>query len=136
MDDLFQDGIFMWQFEREPEFDRKLRKWPKKYHRELQAMIDNLDTFAVALNEGVHVEQAKRQYRFLHGNYPHGIISIDQRGAGSNTKQSRLYSYPDEENKVLYQLTLGDKKSQKDDVAFCKKWVEHFLEKNKGEPSG
>ena len=98
-------------------------------------MIDNLDTFAVALNDGVRVEQAKRQFRFLHGNYPHGIISIDQRGAGSGTKQSRLYSYPDEDQHVLYQLTLGDKTSQKADVEFCTAWTEHFLEE-KGDSSG
>ncbi len=126
----------MWKFERDTEFDRQLRKWPKKHKRELLAMIDNLDTLAEALNGGLRIEQAKRHFRFVHGNYSLGFISIDQRGPGSGKKQTRLYAYADEDNEVLHQLTLGDKDSQKHNVAFCKDWVERFLKttQNEGEP--
>lgn len=119
----------MWKLEAHPQFVKKLSKWPKKHRREITAMIDNLDTLFAALCQGTRVEQAKRQLGFVHGKYPCGIVSVDQRGGGGGLKQTRLYAYPDEGANVLYQLTLGDKDSQPADVQFCAEWVEDHLRK-------
>lgn len=86
-------------------------------------MTDHSDTVLVSLNQGVTAEQVKRQFGFVHGTYPAGIISVDQKGGGAGLKQTRLYLYPDEGEEVLYHLRIGDKGSQKTDVELCVQWV-------------
>lgn len=117
----------MWAYGPDVEYNRQLRKWPKKYGRELAAMVDHLDTLLGTLSDGVHPEEAKRLLPFVHGNYARGILSVDQRGGGRHLKATRLYVYPDRDDRVLHLLALGDKSSQPDDVAFCTRWVDNHL---------
>ena len=117
----------MWKADKTAEFDKRLRKWPKKHRRELGALIDNLDTVFESFKCGLRAEQVKK-LGCVHGTYPLGIISIDQRGGGGGLKESRLYAYPDEDERVLYQLTIGDKDSQQSDVTFCIEWVTSHLQ--------
>jgi hypothetical protein len=42
--------------------------------------------------------------------------------------------YPDEDEEVLHIITLGDKRSQPDDIALCRQFVTE-LRKTKGEGS-
>ena len=121
----------MWQYEQSADYKKGLKKWPKKYGRELASMIDHLDTLLGTLNDGVHPEQAKRNLSFIHGNYPLGILSIVQRGGGSHLKATRLYVYPDQDDLILHLLILGDKDSQPNDVASCTGWVKNHLSHKK-----
>jgi hypothetical protein len=54
---------------------------------------------------------------------PLGVVAIDQKGGGKSLAQTRLYVYPDTETETLYVITLGDKGSQKDDIATCRAFV-------------
>jgi hypothetical protein len=127
----------MWTLSACADYVKRRDRWPKKYRREFAAVHDNLDTLHGTLNEGVHSEQTKRQFGFLHSKYPTGILSIDQKGGGAGLKQTRLYLYPDDDEKCLYLLTMGGKDSQSEDVKFCKEWVEdHLSQKNTGTNNG
>ena len=80
----------MWKFEPNAEYEKRVKKWPKKHRRELMAMQDNLDTFLKALNRGVPLENAAR-LGFIHDE-PKGIKAVDQKGAGVGVTQARLYT--------------------------------------------
>jgi hypothetical protein len=111
---------FMWVIQTTAEYLVRSKRYEKKRWRELEAVLDNLDTFVKTLQNGVKSGQIK--FGFIHPE-PHGVLALDQKGGGSNLAQTRLYVYPDEEKEVLYLLTLGDKQSQRADIQFCKTCV-------------
>jgi hypothetical protein len=110
----------MWTIQPEDDYTRRLKKWPKKYRRELLAVHDNLDTYLSLLNSGTSVEQAK--FGFVHVESG-GALAIDQKGAGASTLETRLYIYPDKSTEVIHLITLGDKQTQKDDNELCRAFV-------------
>lgn len=97
----------------------------KKYRRELKNLLVNLQIYLDALNAGGIPIQIQRG--FIHQE-PHGVLAIDQRGEGSGLKEFRLYLYPDSALQKLYLLALGDKNTQKSDIALCTQWVLGFRE--------
>jgi hypothetical protein len=103
----------MWKLVTTDEYERRQRTYLKKHPRELQAVLDNLDTYFESLKTGTKALQIK--HGFLH-NEGQGVVAIDQKGGGSNLAQTRLYVYPSEEEEILYLLTLGDKGSQREDI--------------------
>jgi hypothetical protein len=110
----------MWTLQVTSEWERQLKYFTKKQPRELEAALDNLDTFHKALANGARLQDAR--FGFIHAE-PMGVLAVDQKGGGPNLAQIRLYLYPDEERRVLVLLTAGNKKSQKSDIAFCKNSV-------------
>jgi hypothetical protein len=114
----------MWKLETSEEYQRRHKRYEKDHPRELQAVLDNLDTYFKSLEEGVKPLQIK--HGFLH-NEPLGVVAIDQRGGGKNLAQTRLYVYPDTETEVLHVITLGDKRSQKkEDIPTCRLFVQRL----------
>ncbi len=111
----------MWALDPRDEYERRLKKWPKKHKRELAAMLHNLDTFLKALQGGQKPAAAK--FGFIHPE-PCGALAVDQKGAGSGVKECRLYIYPDEVHECVRLMTLGDKDSQPEDIQTCKNFVE------------
>lgn len=112
-----------WQLLTTDDFDRCLKWYAKKRPRELQAVLDNLDTFQKALNAGAKPQQVK--VGFLHPE-PHGVLAVDRKGGGNNLQQTRLYLFPWEPTTTLYLLTLGDKRSQSADIEKCNAFVVHY----------
>jgi hypothetical protein len=111
----------MWKLELTDEYERRHKRYAKNHPRELQAVLDNLDTYFKSLEAGVNPLQIK--HGFLH-NEPLGVVAIDQKGGGKNLAQTRLYVYPDTETEVLHVITLGDKRSQKkEDIPTCRVFV-------------
>ena len=115
----------MWTLQSTDEFLRKFKWFEKKRPRELEAMLLNLQTYLTALEVGAKPMQIK--YRFVHPE-PMDVYAIDQRGGSGKLAQSRLYVHPDLERLVLHQLVIGDKKSQPDDIQFCKRYVAALVE--------
>lgn len=70
---------------------------------------------------------------FLHPE-PQGVLAIDQKGSGKALAETRLYVYPDEDDEIAHVITLGDKRSQPDDIALCRQFVAE-LRKKKAEGS-
>lgn len=97
--------------------------------------MDNLDTYFKSLQQGIKPLQIK--HGFLHRETS-GSVAIDQKGGGPNLAQTRLYVYADVENSVLHVITIGDKRSQKDDNRLVKKFVEELKgsqKDGKGQPA-
>jgi hypothetical protein len=69
-------------------------------------------------------------FGFVHSE-PGDVVAIDQKGGGPSLAQTRLYVYPDVTREVLYMITLGDKKSQKADIATCKDFVKKLPERER-----
>ena len=133
LDILFQKGIMsMWTIEPTEEYERRHRRYEKNHPRELKAVLVNQATYLAALQMGINPLQIK--YGFIHPDGM-GVISLDQKRGGGSLAETRLYLYPETENKVLYQLTLGDKRSQREDIQWCHEFVAHLLKgKKKNEP--
>jgi hypothetical protein len=113
----------MWKLQLEAEYEKRARKWPKKYKRELRAVYSNLDTFLKALQRGQ--KPAMVRFGFIHPE-PKGVLAIDQSGGGPHLKETRLYIYPDEASECLFVITLGDKDTQEHDIKTCNEFVEAF----------
>lgn len=107
------------------DFGKMSKPLVKKYRRELRNLLLNLQVVLDAFNAGASSAQIQRG--FLHQE-PHGVLAIDQRGDGQGLKEFRLYIYPDMEQQKLYLLALGDKNSQRSDIAGCTRWVLRFRE--------
>lgn len=122
----------MWIFEVDDDYERKYKKWKKKHRREMEAMLDNLDTFHMSLNQGMPLEQATC-LGFVHDE-PKGIIGIDQKGAGAGVRQTRLYVYPDATTKTLHLITIGtkEKHEQRANIKYASEYVDSLeQEQNK-----
>lgn len=113
-----------WTLEPTDPFSRNLKWYAKKRPRELQAVLDNLDTFHEALNAGALPQQVR--VGFIHPE-PQGILAVDQKGGGANLQQTRLYMFPWVPTKTIYLLALGDKRSQSDDIRLCRQTVDELL---------
>lgn len=110
----------MWNVEPTDNFERQLRHFEKKHPNELKATLGNLQRYLDALNEGGKPEII--QFGFIHRE-PQGVVAIDQKGGGKNLKQTRLYTYGCHVDEELHLITIGDKQSQKSDIALCKSFV-------------
>lgn len=110
----------MWHLAPTDEYQRRHKRYVKNHPRELQAVLDNLDTYFKSLEAGVKPLQIK--HGFMH-HEPLGVVAIDQKGGGKNLAQTRLYVYADTETVTLYVITLGDKGSQQDDIRTSREFV-------------
>lgn len=114
-----------WRIEVTDKYERGHKEYEKKNPFELKAMLNNLDTYVIALNQLNNPLLIPGG--FIHHKYPRGIKSIDQRGKSKvKLKQTRLYVYPDTKNRVLYLLQIGDKNTQQDDVKICVDFIKEI----------
>jgi hypothetical protein len=104
----------MWEIRRTDEYERRHKHFQKKHPDELQAVLDNLDTYLKARQGGV----LPQQYRSTHlHDERKGLWAVDQRGKSKKKlAETRLYVYPDAASSILYLITLGLKKEQKTDL--------------------
>ena len=110
-----------WRIEPTDAYARAHKHYEKKHRAELIAVLDNLDRYFKAIAHGVHPQFAVAGYIHDEGK---GVRAIDQRGGGKGKlQQTRLYIYPDVDQKILYLITIGDKNSQKDDIKFSAAFV-------------
>ena len=119
----------MWTLESTDEFCRRRKRYEKDHPNELRAVLDNLDTYVLSIQAGA--PPLVRAFGFIHTE-PMGVIAIDQKGGGKALAQTRLYVYPDPKTKVLYAVTLGDKRSQRADIQFCREFVASVREEESG----
>jgi hypothetical protein len=120
-----------WTLDAHDQYNTRRARYEKKHRREAEAVHANLGTYLTALGAGNHPMQIK--YGFVH-NEPLGVKALDQSGGhGRNLAETRLYVYPDVDEKVLHLITLGDKGSQGADVQYCREFV---LALRKGKQDG
>src|SRR4051812_580804 len=99
---LFQSGIIpMWKLSEPTErFESRHRRYEKKHPRELEAVLNNSATYLAALQAGTNPLQVKFGFVRQEGQ---GVVRISQSGGGRSLAQTRLYLFPDMEDKILYQ---------------------------------
>ncbi|MDE2106402.1 MAG: hypothetical protein KGL39_54810 [Patescibacteria group bacterium] len=117
----------MWDLEPTDEFNRRAKRFSKKHSRELKAVLTNLARVQTALREGASPQRLP--FGFVHGEQA-GVLALDQRGGGGSLMEARLYIYLDQNTKTLHAITLGDKRTQADDVDFAAKFVRALTDKN------
>ncbi len=110
-----------WRIEPTDAYARAHKYYEKKQPAELIAVLDNLDRYFKAVSHGVHPQFVVAGYIHDEGK---GVRALDQKGGGKGKlRQTRLYVYPDVDQKVLYLITIGDKNSQKDDIKLSADFV-------------
>ncbi|MDD3925309.1 MAG: hypothetical protein PHT33_01475 [bacterium] len=112
-----------WSLEETELFKSRFRKYQKKFANETVAVLNNLDTYLKALNAGIKPPIV--QAGFIHRE-PQGVIAIDQKGAPSRLRETRLYIYALEIRHIVYLITIGDKSSQKQDISDCRKFMNNL----------
>lgn len=120
----------MWTLKPRPDIEKRLDRFKKKWQQELENVFLNLKKVKQAFDFGAHCEQVKQQFSCVHGRYPLGLISIDQRGRskGAKPKPFRLYVFPEVSTKTLHLITLGDKDTQSEDVKLATAFVQGLLQ--------
>jgi hypothetical protein len=117
----------MWTLEPTEQYATRTRQYEKKHPLELTAVQVNQATYLAALEAGAKPLQIK--FGFIHVEQ-HGVVAVDQKRGGGKLAQTRLYLYPDVTDRVLYQITIGDKNTQQKDIQFCN-WFVAELRKRK-----
>lgn len=107
----------MWQLEPTDQFLKDQQWYEKKRPRELAAILTNLERYMKHLNGSPNSRSFHAGY--LH-NEAHGVVAVDQKGGGVGLQETRLYTYADDKNKVLYLITIGNKDQQSSDVEFSR----------------
>lgn len=84
----------IWNILATDQYKRNHKKYSKKYQNELQALLNNLDTFLKLINQGIPLIQIR--FGWLHPE-PKSVLAITEKGGhGKSLKASRLYFFPDE----------------------------------------
>lgn len=109
-----------WVLEESLIFASRFKRYQKKHPNETAAVLNNLDTFVRTLQSGV--KPAMIRAGFIHRE-PQGVIAIDQKGMKGSPRQTRFYIYADDVDLTVYLVTIGDKNTQKRDVADCRRFV-------------
>ncbi|OGS36021.1 MAG: hypothetical protein A2293_05790 [Elusimicrobia bacterium RIFOXYB2_FULL_49_7] len=119
----------MWVLERSPFLDGKLKRLNKNHPAETKAMLENLDKYLKALNEGAN--PINIQAGWIH-HEPDGIKALDQKGTKGKPAQTRLYIFPAESSRQLHVITAGDKSSQRTDIQESRDYIKPLKERKHG----
>ncbi len=122
----------MWSAQPTEHYQRRHKRYEKKHKRELRAVLDNLDTFLQALQEGAKPQHP--HFGFIHSE-PMSVLAIDQKGGGKSLAETRLYIFPDDETELVHLITLGDKRSQQNDIELCKQFVGELRARGRSSPT-
>lgn len=109
-----------WQIETAHASPGKFKKFAGKHQREYESVFANLEKVMGVLRNGCKIGTFKFGFFRSEGA---GVYRIGQSGIHS-AKESRLYVFPDEQNRVMYVLNIGDKDSQDADINEAKQLAE------------
>lgn len=110
----------MWQIEPTTGWEKDQKHYAKKRPNELAAVMRNLQRYIALLNVSKNSKAVQAGYLHTESN---GVLAIDQKGGGGNLQETRLYTFADDEKKVVYLIAIGDKDAQHSDVEYCKNFV-------------
>ena len=101
-----------WQIDIAYASRNQFSKFQKKHPGEYSSLFANLNKLKKVLEAGHKIGSFKIGFFRSEGE---GVYRVGQTGS-SSAKESRLYIFPDEQNRVIYPLNIGDKDSQKRDI--------------------
>lgn len=117
----------MWNIPPTTQWERDHNYYDKNHPRELAALLNNLTRYLSLINCSPNAKSAFAGY--LHFEAA-GVVAIDQKGGGPNLQETRMYTYADEAQKMLYLITIGNKNTQRKDVQFSKNFVNDTFPKS------
>jgi len=119
----------LWAIEPTPQFGRDMKRLGKSHPVETRHMLANSRKFLEALNNDIPIGNITSG--FIH-NEPKGIKAMDQKGpTKGKLKQTRLYIYPELDEKKAHFICAGDKQSQSKDINYAEKYVEKLNKEKK-----
>jgi len=96
--------------------------WENKYPREFASCFDNLNRVVTELNSGKKLNGFRFNFfRFEKKD----VWRIGQTGVLS-AKETGLYVFVDQVNKLIHVLKIGGKDSQKKDIHWCIDCIKNF----------
>jgi putative component of toxin-antitoxin plasmid stabilization module len=95
------------------------RKVSKNHPEEYASCFGNLEKILAILRNGNKVGGFKVGFFRSEGD---GLYRIGQSGV-KDSKEVRLYVYPDQESEIIYILAMGTKESQQADIKESKKKI-------------
>lgn len=114
-----------WVFQATARFERDRVHYEKKHPRELDACLRN------TLLRYLPMLKAAPNPRAIHAGFLHpepgGVVAVDQKGGGGNLRETRLYTFAEKSTRILHLLLLGDKSTQRRDLAHVRQWLDHHL---------
>jgi len=123
----------MWRTEPITGWEHDQKHYSKKRPNELAAVLRNLERYMTQL-------KCAKNSKCVQAGYLHteamGVLAIDQKGGGANLQETRLYTYADDQEKVIYLLAIGDKDNQHADVEYCKTFVQDLRKSRLGVEKG
>jgi hypothetical protein len=90
----------------------KFKKFASRYRREYASLFANLEKILALLRAGHKLGSFQVGFFRSEGQ---GVYRIGQTGVPS-AKESRLYVFPAEEQRIMHVLTIGAKEGQTDDI--------------------
>lgn len=111
----------MWSIQTTEYYDLVEKKYRKKRNSELLAVLRNLDKYLVYLNHGTPPLQMPK-VKFVHDE-GRQVHAIDESGYRIAVEVTRLYVWPDDTDKIIHLITLGNKRSQADDIKLAHIYV-------------
>ena len=110
----------MWEIEPTTTWQKDEKYYGKKHPNELAAILNNVRRYFRLI---VAAKNSKAvQAGFLH-HEPMGIVAVDQKAGGPNLQETRGYTFADDEKKILYLITIGNKSEQPSDIELSKQFV-------------
>ena len=101
-----------------------LRRFQKNHAHEYASCLRNLDRVIMLLDDGNSLRSLNRNPSFFRSE-KRGVYRIGQTGL-VGAKETRLYVYAAEREKVLYVLGMGTKESQATDINEAHKAVKNL----------
>ncbi len=112
----------LWKITATAQFNRDIKKYTKSHPVETSHMLANSRKLLEALNNSIPVCDITAG--FIH-HEPKGIKAVDQKGpTKGKLKQTRMYIYPELDEKKSHFICIGDKQSQSKDIDYSKKYVD------------
>jgi hypothetical protein len=118
----------MWQIEDAEAIRSGFKRVSKGYPREYDACFANLYKILAILSNGNKVGGFKVGFFRSEGG---GLYRIGQSGV-KNSKEVRLYVYPEIEEEKMYVLAMGTKETQQSDIQAAKQIIQKLKKSNGG----
>jgi hypothetical protein len=110
----------MWELALTTTWEKDEKYYSKRHPKELAAIFRNVQRYRGLLKASPNSKAVQAGY--LH-HEPGGVVALDQKGGGANLQETRGYTYADDEKKILYLITIGNKSSQRSDIELSKNFV-------------
>ena len=114
-------GDRSWKLVRTDLFDRRAAEYNKNHKPQLKAVLSNLERYTDYIQTAPFARLMSAHFIHPEGR---GLVALTEKGYKPKQPPTRLYVYPQQNSKTLYLITIGDKRSQKQDIKDCYRFID------------